>query len=133
MKPENILMGDDFNLKLADMGFSSSSVTNETKVGTRAYMAPEIHNGEEYSGAAVDLFAAGIILYIMLVGRPCFHQAKATDPYYKYMAAGKCESFWKKHIKTFDNGRETYSEEWFDFINRMLQYNPEDRLTMSEL
>jgi len=36
-------------------------------------MAPEIHKGEEYVGIEVDLFAAGIILYIMMVGRPCFH------------------------------------------------------------
>jgi len=96
-------------------------------------MAPEIHKGEEYVGIEVDLFAAGIILYIMMVGRPCFHQAKASDSYYKYMAAGKCEHFWKKHIETFKNGKETYSDEWYDFINRMLQYNPQDRMTLEEI
>lgn len=133
LKPENILMGENFNLKLADFGFSSRAEVNSTRKGTCAYMAPEIHLGEEYSGASVDLFAAGIILYIMLVGRPCFHQATAADPYYKYMAAGKCDHFWKKHIKTFENGRESYSEEWYDFINRLLQYQPEDRLNMEQL
>ena len=96
-------------------------------------MAPEIHKGEEYVGIEVDLFAAGIILYIMMVGRPCFHQAKASDSYYKYMAAGKCDHFWKKHIETFKNGKETYSDEWYDFINRMLQYNPQDWMTLEEI
>lgn len=120
MKPENILMGDDFKLKLADFGFSSKKDVNSTRKGTCAYMAPEIHKGEDYSGAAVDLFAVGVILYIIMVGRPCFHQAKASDSYYKYMAAGKCDNFWNKHIKTFENGRGSFSDDWYDFINRML-------------
>ncbi len=96
-------------------------------------MAPEIHKGEEYVGIEVDLFASAIILYIMMVGRPCFHQAKASDSYYKYMAAGKCDHFWKKHIDTFRNGKETYTSEWYDFINRMLQYRPSDRMTIAEI
>lgn len=69
----------------------------------------------------------------MMVGRPCFHQAKPSDSYYKYMAAGKCDQFWKKHIETFKNGKETYSDEWYDFINRMLQYRPQDRMTIPEI
>ena len=117
IKPENILMSEDFLLKLADFGFSSSDPVNQTYKGTSAYMAPEIQAGEEYSGASVDLFAAGIILYIMMVGRPCFHEAKPSDPYYKYMAAGKCDKFWAKHIKTFENGKDTFSDDWYDFIN----------------
>ena len=133
LKPENILMAEDFSLKLADMGFSSSKETNSTRVGTCAYMSPEIHMGVEYSGAAADLFACATILYIMLVGRPCFHTAKASDPYYKYMAAGKCDKFWSKHTKTFTNGPETYSAEFMDLINKMLQYNPEDRLSIEEV
>ena len=110
-------MSEDFLLKLADFGFSSSDPVNQTYKGTSAYMAPEIQAGEEYSGASVDLFAAGIILYIMMVGRPCFHEAKPSDPYYKYMAAGKCDKFWAKHIETFENGKDTFSDDWYDFIN----------------
>lgn len=83
-------------------------------------MAPEILAGLDYSGAAVDLFAAGVILYIMMVGRPCFHTAKASDPYYKYMAAGKCEKFWAKHVKTFEGGEDQFSPEWLDLMNSML-------------
>ncbi len=133
LKPENILMGENFGLKLADMGFSSTKESNSTRVGTCAYMPPESHMGGEYGGKAADLFACSIILYIMLVGRPCFHTAKASDPYYKYMAAGKCDKFWGKHIKTFTNGADTYSPEFMDLINKMMQYNPEDRLSIDEV
>ncbi len=52
--------------------------------------------------------------------------AKASDSFYKYIAAGKCESFWKKHIKTYPKGKETYSDEFYHLVNQMIQYNPSD-------
>ena len=39
-------------------------------------MAPEILNNEEYSGQAVDVFAAGVILFTMMSQRPPFKDAK---------------------------------------------------------
>jgi len=49
MKPENVLFDDQFNLKLADFGFSTlltgkdGSGLLHTVLGTESYMAPEIH------------------------------------------------------------------------------------------
>jgi len=71
LKPENVLYDKDFNLKIADFGFAApidgkdGSGTCKTKLGTESYMAPEIHMRKPYSGASVDLFATGIILFIM--------------------------------------------------------------------
>ena len=86
LKPDNLLLDDNFSLKLADFGFSSSKPLNETHKGTNGYKAPEIHLGEWYSGAGVDLFAAGVILFIMQTGHPPFLLPSGTDPYYKYIA-----------------------------------------------
>jgi serine/threonine protein kinase len=72
MKPENLLFDSDYNLKIADFGFAvvlsgrDGSGMLQTHLGTEAYMAPEIHTNKPYSGASVDLFAAGIILFIMM-------------------------------------------------------------------
>ena len=66
LKPENLLFDENFMLKVADFGFSSSASVNQTRLGTESYMAPEIHLGQEYSGAVVDLFASAIILFIMV-------------------------------------------------------------------
>ena len=95
-----MLLDKDFNLKLADFGFSSSKPINETHKGTNGYKAPEIHLGEWYSGAAVDLFAAGVILFIMHTGHPPFVLPSGTDPYYKYISQNLISNFFTKHAKT---------------------------------
>ena len=58
------------NLKIADFGFSAcldgrdGSGKMRTVLGTEGYMAPEIISKQPYNGVKVDLFAAGIILFI---------------------------------------------------------------------
>jgi len=83
------------NLKLADFGFSAplsgrdGSGQLKTPLGTRSYMAPEIHNKQGYDGALVDVFAAGIILFITYAGHPPFRQALPNDEHYSMIATGK--------------------------------------------
>ena len=52
-------------------------------------MAPEIHLGQEYDGVKVDIFAAAIILFIMVSAHPPFNVAKKNDAFYKMIAANK--------------------------------------------
>ena len=69
-------------LKVADFGFSSCLKGKKgegklkTYLGTESYMAPEIHLRIDYNGGVVDLFAAAIILFVMVSGTPPFDQAK---------------------------------------------------------
>ena len=72
MKPENLLLDGNFVLKIADFGFAAPLAGKDkdymmhTKLGTPNYMAPEIHMKQPYDGMKVDLFAAAIILFIMV-------------------------------------------------------------------
>jgi serine/threonine protein kinase len=81
LKPENLLLDHVFNLKIADFGFAApvegkdGSGNLTTKLGTMNYMAPEIHLRQPYQGRSVDLFAAGIILFIMVAAHPPFTYA----------------------------------------------------------
>ena len=52
-------------------------------------MAPEIILHMEYSGTSVDLFAAGIVLFIMYSGTPPFKEASVTDEYYSLICTNK--------------------------------------------
>ena len=45
-------------------------------------MAPELFSQSGYDGKAIDLFACGVILFSMVIGRPPFKMAQASDPYY---------------------------------------------------
>lgn len=71
MKPENVLIGDDGRVKVADFGLvrAVDTVTNTTGavLGTVSYLAPEqIESGT--ADPRVDVYACGIVLYEMLTG-----------------------------------------------------------------
>lgn len=103
LKPDNVLMSKDFVLKLADFGFAAPLQGRfgtgylRTRLGTEPYMAPEIHAQKPYKGAEVDLFAAGIILFIVISGTPPFRKGVPTDFHYKHIATGHWEKFWPYH------------------------------------
>jgi len=143
LKPENLLFDASFNLKVADFGFATllagkdNSGQLHTILGTESYMAPEIHLRKPYSGTSVDLFAAGIILFIMISGSPPFARADPkSDPHYKLICANKYDIFWKAHErnKPKQPGQENfYSLEFRDFINGMLALEPSARPTIEQI
>jgi len=125
LKPENLLMDNKYNLKIADFGFAApvngrdGNGSLNTHLGTINYMAPEIHLKQPYDGKQIDLFAAAIILFIMVSEHPPFTTATPTDPFYRCLAAGKHELFWKTHGKNKENGESFFSDEFKDLINSM--------------
>ncbi|MEV0639801.1 Stk1 family PASTA domain-containing Ser/Thr kinase [Streptomyces sp. NPDC050619] len=71
MKPENVLIGDDGRVKVADFGLVRSvdtvTHTTGTVLGTVAYLAPEqIESGT--ADPRVDVYACGVVLHEMLTG-----------------------------------------------------------------
>ncbi|KAK6911333.1 Protein kinase domain [Dillenia turbinata] len=81
LKPDNVLFDQWNNLKLADFG-SAEWVNGDEKmegiVGTPYYVAPEVILGREYN-EKVDVWSAGVILYIMLSGIPPFYGESPAD------------------------------------------------------
>ncbi|MFJ9429843.1 Stk1 family PASTA domain-containing Ser/Thr kinase [Streptomyces sp. NPDC101490] len=71
MKPENVLIGDDGRVKVADFGLvravGSATATTGSVLGTVSYLAPEqIEHGAADTRA--DVYACGVVLYEMLTG-----------------------------------------------------------------
>lgn len=66
----------------------------------------------------------------MKAGIPPFGEANLNDPYYKLFNR-KARSFWKVHGKQHEKG--FYSKEYQDLLNKMLTYEPKDRLDIQDI
>jgi len=82
-------------------------------------MAPEQHQKKPYLGNSVDIFASGVILFLMRAQHPPFGKAVAKDPFYKYIGGNRLDLYWK----TMSKGKPTnyYSEEFKDLCGQMMQ------------
>lgn len=137
LKPENIMLDKNFNIRFADFGFAANIQGKDgsgflrTILGTTAYMSPELITKNIYQGHSVDLFALGIILFILYSGHPPFNSANPQDPHYRLVAEGKADIFWQQHQKHKKAG--FYTEEFKDLITNMLQFNPNSRLSLADI
>jgi serine/threonine protein kinase len=131
LKAENILLDKKFNIKIADFGYASRKSKNSTQVGTFDYMAPEVIRGDKYSGPVVDLFGAGLILFLMVTKNKPFLKAYPTDDYYKQLLSNRSDKFWAIHLRPF--GDDFLSEEIKDLLLGLFENNPARRLSISEI
>ena len=95
--------------------------------GKHNYMSPEIFaNKSAFDGFAIDLWAAGVILYIMLTGFPPYDQASRTDKRFDLVINGNL----MKQLKSWGIN---LSEDAGDLMQNMLMLDPRDRLTLAEV
>jgi calcium/calmodulin-dependent protein kinase I len=95
LKPENLLLKDkvdDTQLKIADFGFAVKCNGNDQDqmCGTPGYVAPEILAQTHKYGVGVDIWAAGVILFILLGGYPPFY-ADSDDDMFSMIMKGQFE------------------------------------------
>ncbi|XP_046993231.1 calcium/calmodulin-dependent protein kinase type II alpha chain isoform X10 [Schistocerca americana] len=129
LKPENLLLASKQKgaaVKLADFGLAIE-VQGEQQAwfgfaGTPGYLSPEVLKKEPY-GKPVDIWACGVILYILLVGYPPFWD-EDQHRLYAQIKAGAYDypsPEW-----------DTVTPEAKNLINQMLTVNPSKRITASE-
>jgi eukaryotic-like serine/threonine-protein kinase len=89
MKPENVLISDEGDVKVADFGIArltddagggSTATKTGTTVGTPQYMSPEQVSTSKVDGRS-DLYSAGIMLYELVCGRPPFVATDVDGPF----------------------------------------------------
>ncbi len=95
--------------------------------GKHNYMSPEIYeNKVAFDGFAVDLWAAGVILYIMLTGFPPYDQASRTDQRFDLIIRGNL----MRQLKSWGIN---ISEDAGNLLQNMLMLDPRDRLTLAQI
>jgi calcium/calmodulin-dependent protein kinase I len=127
LKPENLLLvsqDDDANVKLADFGLATiaSGNTIRDKAGTPEYIAPEIIENIPF-GKAVDMWAFGVIVFILIGGYQPFHDDNRKALFRKIISGD-----YKFHPKRWSN----VSDDAKDFIRKLLNINYETRITVDQ-
>ncbi|XP_059408013.1 calcium/calmodulin-dependent protein kinase type II delta 2 chain-like isoform X3 [Carassius carassius] len=129
LKPENLLLASKMKgaaVKLADFGLAIEVQGDQQAwfgfAGTPGYLSPEVLRKDPY-GKPVDMWACGVILYILLVGYPPFWD-EDQHRLYQQIKAGAYD---------FPSPEwDTVTPEAKDLINKMLTINPSKRITAAE-
>lgn len=136
IKPDNILVDENYGLKLADFGVAMSIPKDcllKGKAGTLPYHAPEIHANKSYSAYQADLFALGITLFTMVTGSMPFASAKEGYAVYNLIRAGKFDKFWAVHDGMRPSHQAPLSKSFRSLIESMLAADPAKRLTLEQI
>ncbi|KAJ7556215.1 hypothetical protein O6H91_05G074600 [Diphasiastrum complanatum] len=151
LKPNNLLIATDGQLKLADFGLArilGSPDRNFThQVFARWYRAPELLFGSKQYGAGVDIWAAGCIFAELMLRRPFLQGSSDIDQLGKIFAAFGTprESQWPDMTSLPDYVEYQYcpapplrslfpmaSEDALDILLRMLTFDPKSRITAQQ-
>ncbi|XP_029620499.1 calcium/calmodulin-dependent protein kinase type II subunit gamma isoform X7 [Salmo trutta] len=129
LKPENLLLASKMKgaaVKLADFGLAIEVQGDQQAwfgfAGTPGYLSPEVLRKDPY-GKPVDIWACGVILYILLVGYPPFWD-EDQHKLYQQIKAGAYD---------FPSPEwDTVTPEAKNLINQMLTINPSKRITADQ-
>ncbi|XP_051824182.1 calcium/calmodulin-dependent protein kinase type 1B [Antechinus flavipes] len=127
LKPENLLYAtpfEDSKIMISDFGLSKIQESNVlgTACGTPGYVAPELLEQKPY-GKAVDVWALGVISYILLCGYPPFYDENDSELFSQILKANY----------EFDSPYwDDISESAKDFIRHLLERDPERRFTCEQ-
>jgi len=123
LKLENILIDDNKNIKVIDFGFSLVTPRNKPLnvcCGTPSYMAPELIAKKNYYGHLVDIWALGILLFVLLSGYFPF-KAPTNGELYNKITSGQYQI------------PDNLSSDVKSLIKRMLRMNPHERPSAQEI
>ncbi|KAJ6696579.1 hypothetical protein OIU85_002975 [Salix viminalis] len=91
-----------------------------TLCGTPAYVAPEILTKKGYDGAKIDVWSCGVILFVLAAGYLPFNDSNLMAMYKKiYKGEFQCPKWMSTDLKRF--------------LSRLLNTNPETRITIDEI
>lgn len=129
LKPENLLLGTNGELKITDFGFSAMKDYGahllHTNCGSPHYCAPEVWNGsqEGYDGRKNDAWSCGVILYVMVTGKQPFYD-EDDDVLLDKVNEGTVD--YPSYLTTGTVGVK-------DLITHLLEKNPKKRFSLSKV
>lgn len=135
MKTENLMLDQNWRVKIADFGFASRVAGKKgngllyTALGTANYACPELLMRKPYQGIRSDIFSFGVSTFVIVTGKMPFKHAILEDNYYKEIAKGNYEAYWEK-LKT---NVPQVSDDYKDLFLKLVSYDPVNRPTIEEI
>lgn len=123
IKPENILVNSDGQIKISDFGISKSIENPGDKLskigGTKIFLPPETWKSEMFDGPPVDIWSLAVSFYYLFYRKyPLYHQ----DP-------RKFEEMAESMIPEYEPG---ISDSFKDLLSRSMEKDPKQRMTLHD-
>ena len=131
LKPNNVMINEDNELKIVDFGIAAASQSSDTKltktgllVGTPTYMSPEQVLGKEID-EKTDIYSLGTMMYEMLTGRPPYSGKDSMSIMYQHVQGEAVAPIEKN---------ENVPKELSDLTMNCMKVKPEERIqSMADL
>ena len=138
IKPENILIGEDYQLKICD--FDLSYVEKQDKKicsrGTRYYRAPELMNESCTNASAADIYSTGILLWVLKTTGSLPHiedQEHNGVNYFRLLQKTNKSDFWSSQSMYLKKKPSFFSQEFKELVEAMLEFDCQMRPNLSEI
>ncbi|KAJ3093874.1 Map microtubule affinity-regulating kinase, partial [Phlyctochytrium planicorne] len=125
LKLENLLLTEQKNILISDFGLGRTFLNDrddymKTFCGTPNYAAVELITGTPYIGVKADIWAMGVVLYVMMTGRPPFSGDNISALYSKIKNVDyKCPDYFSKELRSL--------------LSKILRRDPKTRIDMDGL
>ena len=131
IKLENILLDENFTLKVADFGLAANNSPKlEEYFGSEPYTPPEIIANVPHDGFKVDIFCLGVTLMSLTYYLPGLTKASSDCEFYKAIIEEREDKYWDMIEPII--GKDI-SEEFKDLFIQMVSNIPENRPTIQEV
>ena len=126
LKLENFFLDSEYRVKLGDFGLARDTSPCNVTCGTPGYIAPEMLEGEESCPMKADVFSLGVVLFIMVLNKVPFTEARPQNANFKALLKGKWGRFWAFMTRTREEGTEFLGEPLMELLEGMLNPDPDD-------
>jgi len=136
IKLENLLIGKDYMLKIAD--FDLSHYESDFKIiskGTKFYRAPEVMQANCGNTKAADIYSAGIVLFTLKTRGLLPHSEGSLVAGINFceLLHNNDPKFWTKHIEVQKREKDFFESDFKELFTAMTKANPNERATLETI